>query len=154
MKKSLLALMTVGLLVESGIAIEHKEDLTEKHNKCGTFHVQNHDSDPLSGNGDRFLKKLDLSSEQKEQIRLLKKEMLLKIKSSFENRNEFESYFDTNSFNKEAFLRDKGEEYDALINIRADYLDKFYNILTNEQKGKISEILGNIDRSYGKKQKK
>ncbi|MDR1284930.1 MAG: hypothetical protein LBJ88_01875 [Campylobacteraceae bacterium] len=152
MRKGLFILITASLLSVSGAFAKHQTDDLSRHGKHA-FKVGETicENGFIGGHGDKFLEKLDLSLEQKEQIKLLQKEMFLKIEAIFENTGGLKTYFDKNSFNKEAFLNDKKEINDTLVDIRADYLDKIYNILTDIQKEEIYEILGKIEnRKWGK----
>jgi Spy/CpxP family protein refolding chaperone len=154
MKKSLFAIMTIGLFLVSSISAKHQmDDFAKfeqgKHEFKAEKRVNKHGFTSIYS--DKFLKGLDLNSEQKQQIDLLQQETFAKTKAIFESASKLKSHFSENSFNKEAFLRDEKELSDTLINIRADYLSKVHDILTGEQKRKMLEILDGVKNKRGGK---
>ncbi|MDR0408454.1 MAG: Spy/CpxP family protein refolding chaperone [Campylobacteraceae bacterium] len=155
MKKGLFILVAVSLFAASGAFARHHADGLKYERNKQMFEADGrlHTDDFINKHDGSFLKKLDLGSEQKEQIKLLRTDMFLKMKAVFENANGLKTYFSENSFNKEAFLNDKKEINDALVSIRADYFDKVYNILTAEQRGKMHETLDKIENKWRKNTK-
>ncbi|MDR1460711.1 MAG: hypothetical protein LBI78_03625 [Campylobacteraceae bacterium] len=154
MKKGLFIIIAASLLTMSSAFARHQMDNLVKHEQSEhAFKIgkKMYKNDFMGGHDGKFLKELDLSLEQKQQIKLLKQEMFLKIGVIFENTSGLKTYFNENSFNKEAFLKDKKEINDTLIDIRADYLDKIYNILTDVQKGRIYEVLDKTTNKWKRK---
>ena len=111
----------------------------------------------------KIMKQLDLTSEQKEQMRALKesrKEMMqAKRKSCDENRKsmraqmkpDLSKFMTANSFNKEAFKQEMQKKFEAkramkekrkvaMMEQRADHMEKMFNILTPEQRIKWIEL--------------
>lgn len=111
----------------------------------------------------QIMKQLDLSSEQKAQVKTLResrKEMIqAKRKSCKENRKnmkqqmrpDLSKFMTANSFDKEAFKQEMKKKHEArrakreerklaMLENRADHMEKMFNILTPEQRKKWIEL--------------
>jgi Spy/CpxP family protein refolding chaperone len=147
MRKSLLALTAVGILTLSGVAAQNgvNDGMVGQGHKNMTIKDRSDkvriDNDMMAHHDKMsFFDKLDLSDGQKQQINTYKDEMSVQMKAVFDNISETKGYFRENTFDKGAFLKDKKELSNTMIEIRANYLEKAYSVLTDEQKGKISEV--------------
>jgi protein CpxP len=117
----------------------------------------------------KVMKQLDLTSEQKKQMKALKEErkvhMKSKMKEMRKNRKsmmtgmkpDLSTFMTANSFDKKAFkvqMKKKFEEKRKMIeskksemlNSRADSMEKVFNILTAEQRVKWIELSKQINK--------
>ena len=95
----------------------------------------------------KVFQSLDLSSDQKEQLMTLRKEMQETMKSLRDPqkaKEELLGYFSEEGFDKDGFVNKVSEKFDEKIKIRADYIEKMYNILTPEQRKDLIEGLKDI----------
>ncbi len=111
----------------------------------------------------KIMKQLDLTPEQKDQMKVLKKErkgqMQAKMKEMKENRKsmmagmkpDLSTFMTANSFDKEAFKKQMNEKFEArrqmmesrksaMLEKRAERMEKMFNILTPEQRIKWIEL--------------
>lgn len=118
---------------------------------------------PDKGRMHKIMKQLDLSSEQKEQLQSLRearKEMMQakrksckadKEKRRAQMRPDLSKFMTANSFDKEAFKQEMKKKYEArraqkekrkaaMLESRADHMEKMFNILTPEQRIKWIEL--------------
>ena len=89
-----------------------------------------------SGYGFIMSKDLDLSSNQKKEIE--KALIDLRYSKYDGSRKDVSSYVENGVFNKEKFIADSKEQMNDFIAKRADVMEKVLNILTPEQKEKLS----------------
>jgi Spy/CpxP family protein refolding chaperone len=160
MKKSLLVLTAAGVLTLNGVFAQDTAGSGYKHDGKQMM-VKDRSDKVRIDNGDKadrhidhqdipFLLELDLTNEQKEQINTYQKELFAKIKTIFDNKDKV-NYFGATSFDKEAFLSSQKERSNLMIELKADYLEKVYEILTVEQKSKIPEIFATKNEKIRKK---
>ena len=111
----------------------------------------------------KVMKQLDLTSEQKDQMQVLKKErkghMQAKMKEMKENRKsmmagmkpDLSTFMTANNFDKEAFKNQMNNKFEAkrqimeskksaMLKTRAEGMEKVFNILTPEQRIKWIEL--------------
>ncbi len=95
----------------------------------------------------KIFQSLDLSDDQKEQLNDLRKEMRETMKSLRDPqkaKEELLGYFSEEGFDKDGFVNKVSEKFDEKIKIRADYIEKMYNILTPDQRKELIEGLKDI----------
>lgn len=100
------------------------------------------------GNFEEELKrKLNLTDEQVNQLREIKKQEMAEARNFFtrERKNELEAAIKNGEFDEDAFVKTSVENAKRLAEIRAKYLKKAFNVLNNEQKQKLAEGLKNGD---------
>lgn len=128
---------------------------------------------PAGGDGSRggmhkdgmykIMKQLDLSAEQRDQMKALKKEgksqMQASMKEMKENRKairttmkpDLSTFMTANKFDKEAFKKQMNDKFEAkrqmmeskkseMLERRAERMEKVFNILTPEQRIKWIEL--------------
>jgi len=111
----------------------------------------------------KVMKQLDLTSEQKDQMKVLRNErkdqMQAKMKEMKENRKsmmasmkpDLSAFMTANNFDKEAFKKQMNDKFEAkrqmresrksaMLEKRADGMEKVFNILTPEQRIKWIEL--------------
>jgi len=111
----------------------------------------------------KVMKQLDLTSEQKDQMKVLKQErkdhMQTKMKEMKENRKsmmvgmkpDLSTFMTANNFDKEAFKKQMNNKFEAkrqmmesrksvMLEKRAEGMEKMFNILTPEQRIKWIEL--------------
>ena len=111
----------------------------------------------------KVMKQLDLTSEQKDQMKVLKQErkdhMQTKMKEMKENRKsmmagmkpDLSTFMTANNFDKEAFRKQMNNKFEAkrqmmesrksvMLEKRAEGMEKMFNILTPEQRIKWIEL--------------
>lgn len=98
------------------------------------------------GGGMMFLRGLDLTADQRHEISILKDEMRLEMKKNMsptDRKDNVKEVFTADGFNKDAFLKNSKERYDERTSLKANYMEKIYNILTPEQR---KQVIDNIDK--------
>jgi len=93
-----------------------------------------------------IFKQLNLSDEQKEMIRESRKEMqeARKIKNEeVKLQNNSNIAITVNGINREAILKNAEGIARVSATLRADFMENIFNILTEEQKEKLIELLNN-----------
>jgi protein CpxP len=107
----------------------------------------------------QVMKQLDLSAEQKGQLKNLRetrKEMMQAKKEHRRNmrqemKPDMSKFMTANSFDKEAFKKEMQKKFEAkramreqrqasMMEVRADHMEKMFNILTPEQRKKWIEL--------------
>lgn len=92
----------------------------------------------------RLQKDLNLSNAQMEQIRALKKEGFEAVKSARRNlKNPMAEATKSIIFDKGVFVSVATDNAKTLAQIKAERMEKFYSILTPEQRQKFVEIIKN-----------
>jgi Spy/CpxP family protein refolding chaperone len=98
------------------------------------------------GNFEEELKrKLNLTDDQVNQIREIKRQEMQEVKNFFtrERKNELDEATKNGVFDEDAFVRVSTENAKKLAEIRAKYLKKGFNVLNDDQKQKFIEELKN-----------
>ncbi len=81
-----------------------------------------------------IFKKLNLTTEQRNQIIQIRKDLM-------KNRVTCDVAFTKNSFDKAKFIEMMEQKRDNRIKLRAEMLDKAYNILTSKQKEQFKVLI-------------
>jgi len=92
--------------------------------------------------GMRMLSQLNLTSEQRYQLSILRDEMKLKMKKQMHNAQpmgQMGAFFKGNNFNKDAFKKQMDKRREKMLDLMADNMDKAFKILTKEQKDQLKE---------------
>ena len=93
----------------------------------------------------KMLQSLDLSSEQKEQMKALRQEMKAQHKERREamikGRGKMGSFVSANGFDKQGFIEMATKRSQMMIQRRADMFEKRMNILTPEQRTKFAQLI-------------
>lgn len=82
----------------------------------------------------KIIKKLDLTSTQKDKIKEI-------FKEKTENKEGINSAFTSNSFDKEKFIKIMNDRRDNMVESKANMIEKVYNVLTAEQKKKFKTLM-------------
>ena len=138
--KLFLSLFATAALASSIFAVDNNTTVPMathmEHNK-NTFE---HHKPPHFGLIDkRVVKMLALSQEQNEKLISLRAEMKEQLKGSFKNRPNIGMYMKDGAFDKAAFVADSTQKASKMVEVRAEFLSKFIDILTPEQKTKLAE---------------
>ena len=93
----------------------------------------------------KMFQALDLSSEQKEQMKALRQEMKSQHKERREamikGRGKMGSFVSANGFDKQGFIDMATKRSQMMIQRRADMFEKRMNILTSEQRTKFAQLI-------------
>ena len=93
----------------------------------------------------KIFQSLDLSSEQKEQMKALRQEMKSQHKEKREamikGRGKMGSFVSANGFDKQGFIDMATKRSQMMIQRRADMFEKRMNILTPEQRTKFAQLI-------------
>jgi Spy/CpxP family protein refolding chaperone len=142
MKKNILvAVALVGTLATGAFAYNHTQgncdDQTIQMQQKGMHKHMRHNKD-----GMRMFSQLNLTSEQKYQLSILKDEMRLQMKKSrgYSKQNKIMQFVSDNGFDKEAFKKAMSEDQSKQLELRADFMEKAFNILTKEQVTKLKTL--------------
>lgn len=134
-KKIILSLGTTVLLASSLLAFSSQSNMKQgngsscKQQKMMKQHKQS------KGHGlVKMFKKLDLSAEQRTQMRTI-------IKDNMKNMPNPRTAFSNNSFDKKLFVKLTKERRDNKIENRAKIIEKVYNILNSSQKKDLKTML-------------
>ena len=94
---------------------------------------------------DELKRKLNLTDEQVNQIREIKRQEMEEIRNFFtrERKNALEEATKNGGFDEDAFVRVSVENAKKVAEIRANYLKKTLGVLNEEQKKKFIEDLKN-----------
>ena len=90
--------------------------------------------------GMRMFSKLNLTSEQRYQFSILRDEMRLEMKKQMHNTRKMRqmgTFFKGDSFDKDAFKKQMEKRHEKMLDLRANYMDKAFKILTKEQKAQL-----------------
>lgn len=91
-----------------------------------------------------MFKKLDLTSEQKVQMKSMRKEMHAQMKekrSQGRGMGQMGKFVSANGFDKQGFVAMATTKSQEMILVRADMFEKRMNILTPEQRTKFAQLL-------------
>ena len=135
MKKStILASATVGLVVLSTSLFAgnysemgHNKNMM-KHQKMMMKHKMM--KNPIMP----ILKKLNLSNEQRNEIRQI-------MRNSNKNRKTLNDVFTKDTFDKEMFIKIMSEKRENMIKSKADKIEKIYDVLDDKQKNQFKTLL-------------
>ncbi len=81
-----------------------------------------------------ILKKLNLSNEQRNEIRQI-------MRNSNKNRKTLNDAFTKDSFDKEMFIKIMSEKRENMIKSKADKIEKIYDVLDDKQKNQFKTLL-------------
>ena len=102
--------------------------------KCGNFN-KGHDIHKKHGSfGGDTMKDLNLTSEQKHNMSILRDEMKLEMKKISKPDD-----FSNGKFDKNEYIKNSKEFYNKKVEIEANYIEKLYNLLTKEQQALFFE---------------
>ena len=107
----------------------------------GTKHMRH---SMMGYRGMRMFSKLNLTSEQRYQFSILRDEMRLEMKKQMHNAQpmgQMGTFFKGDNFDKDAFKNQMEKQYKKMLDLRADYMDKAFKILTKEQKAQLKANL-------------
>ena len=92
--------------------------------------------------GMRMFSQLNLTSEQRYQLSILRDEMKLKMKKQMHNAQpmgQMGAFFKGDNFDKDAFKKQMDKRREKMLDLMADNMDKAFKILTKEQKDQLKE---------------
>lgn len=92
--------------------------------------------------GMRMFAQLNLTNEQRYQLSILKDEMKLEMKKArgFKKQNRAMQFFSANGFDKAAFIKSANEKHAKRLELRANFMEKAFKILTKEQVAQLKTI--------------
>ena len=90
-----------------------------------------------------FLDKLNLSDEQRHQFSVLHQEMKLEMAKLRDPKmmTKMQELMTAESFDKKAFIKLTNEHHDKMVALRADHMEKVFNILTKEQRSELKTLM-------------
>jgi len=94
----------------------------------------------------RIMRKLDLTEEQKAELKSARKEMTAKIKKQRRETKgawRLNKFITKDGFNRDGYIRAATKRADMMATVRADMLKKSFKILTPEQK---KQFVGELNR--------
>lgn len=94
--------------------------------------------------GMRMFSQLNLTSEQRYQLSILRDEMRLEMKKQMHNMQPMRhigAFFKGDNFDKDAFKNQMEKRHEKMLNLRADNMEKAFKILTKEQ---IAQLKANM----------
>jgi Spy/CpxP family protein refolding chaperone len=129
MKKStILASATVGLVVLStSLFAGNYSEMGHNKNMMKHHKMMKNPIMPI-------LKKLNLSNEQRNEIRQI-------MRNSNKNRKTLNDVFTKDTFDKEMFIKIMSEKRENMIKSKADKIEKIYDVLDDKQKNQFKTLL-------------
>lgn len=88
---------------------------------------------------------LNLTSEQQHQLSILKDEMRLEMKKqrySGKPMGQMGTFFKGDNFDKDSFKSNMNGQHEKMLTLRANHMEKVFNILTKEQRVQLKKNLG------------
>lgn len=88
---------------------------------------------------------LNLTSEQQHQLSILRDEMRLEMKKqrySGKPMGQMGTFFKGENFDKDSFKSNMNEQHEKMLTLRANHMEKVFNILTKEQRVQLKKNLG------------
>jgi len=91
------------------------------------------------GMGMQMFQNLKLSDEQSHKLAILQSEMKLEMTKLHDPKtmNKMQDFMTGDSFNKKEFLKFTGENQAKMNALRADHMEKVFNLLTKEQRAEL-----------------
>ncbi len=135
-KKIILSLGTSVLLASSLLAMSPQSNTKQCNGStCKQQKMMKKGHSQSRGHGViKMFKKLDLSDEQRTQIRSI-------IKDSMKSMPNPKTAFSDTSFNKEQFIKLTKQKRDNKIERKAELIEKVYNVLNSSQKKDLKTML-------------
>lgn len=131
MKKQILtSLVALSVLTTGGYAYNNTSCQNKGHHKMYAKKMQMHGSMKFM----QMFKRLNLNNDQKMQIREI-------IAKSMQKKESMFSAFSQDSFDKEKFIKQASQKRENMIKLRADTLEKAYNVLTKKQKSQLRVLM-------------
>jgi len=94
----------------------------------------------MMGGGMQMFSQLNLTNEQQYQLSILRDEMRLKMKKQIHNgqpMRQMGAFLKGDNFDKNAFKKQMKKQFERMLNIMADNMEKSFKILTKEQKNQL-----------------
>ena len=132
--KIILSLAATALISSSLLASSHSNMKQGEGSSCKQHKMMKHHKQGKRGELVSKFMKLDLSSEQRTQIRAL-------IKDSRKNTPNPYTAFSDDSFDKAKFLKLAQQRKDARAQHKAELIEKIYKLLDSTQKKNFKTIL-------------
>jgi len=88
---------------------------------------------------------LNLTSEQQHQLSILRDEMILEMKKQMYNgqaMGQMGSFFQGENLDKDSFKSNMNRQHEKMLTLRANHMEKVFNILTKEQRVQLKKNLG------------
>jgi Spy/CpxP family protein refolding chaperone len=92
--------------------------------------------------GMRMFAQLNLTNEQRYQLSILRDEMKLEMKKArgFKQQNRPMQFVSADGFDKEAFKKFSNEKHAQRLELRANFMEKAFKILTAEQVAQLKTL--------------
>jgi periplasmic protein CpxP/Spy len=134
--KIILSLGTSVLLASSLLAFPPQSNMKQgDRSYCKQKKMMKHSQGKARGHGlIKMFKKLDLSDEQRTEIRGI-------VKNSMKSMPNPHTAFSDTSFNKEQFVKLAKQKQDNRVEHRAELIEKVYNVLNSSQKKDFKTML-------------
>jgi len=99
----------------------------------------------MMNGGMPMFSQLNLTSEQQHQLSVLRDEMILEMKKQMYNgqaMGQMGSFFQGENFDKDSFKSNMNRQHEKMLTLRANHMEKVFNILTKEQRVQLKKNLG------------
>merc|ERR1711879_417204 len=99
----------------------------------------------MMNSGMSMFSQLNLTSEQQYQLSILRDEMRLEMKKHMYNgqaMGQMGTFFQGENFDKDSFKSNMNGQHEKMLTLRANHMEKVFNILTKEQKAQLKKNLG------------
>lgn len=141
MKKTILVLSTVAALATSAFAYGGMGNC--QSGQQGTMMQGAGMQKGMHGThgkmGMQMFQNLNLTDDQRHKLSILQSEMKLEMTKLHDPKmmNKMQDMMSGESFNKKDFIKQHNEMHDKMIAIKADHMEKVFNLLTKEQRAEL-----------------
>ena len=98
----------------------------------------------MMNGGMPMFSQLNLTSEQQHQLSILRDEMRLEMKKqrySGKQMGQMGTFFKGDNFDKDSFKSNMNGQHEKMLTLRANHMEKVFNILTKEQRVQLKKNL-------------
>lgn len=144
MKKTILSLAVASLIASSAFAFGGN---CQGNMQDGMMQGKGGMTQGMHGRGGghemHMISMLDLSNEQRHQLAILHSEMKLEMMKLHDPKNmkKMQDLMSGESFDKKAFIKMSNENHEKMTALKANHMEKVFNILTKEQRAELKTLM-------------
>lgn len=144
MKKTILSLAVVAALTSSAFAMgmggNGQNGCQDGMGGKGSMQQGMH---RRGGHEMHMLQNLNLSDDQRHKLAILQSEMKLEMTKLHDPKmkNKMQGVLSGESFDKKEFIKTSNEMHEKMITLRANHMEKVFNLLTKEQRAELKTLM-------------
>ncbi|MDD3343153.1 MAG: Spy/CpxP family protein refolding chaperone [Sulfurospirillaceae bacterium] len=95
--------------------------------------------------GMQMIERLNLSDDQRHQLSILRAEMKLEMTKLRDPKmmNAMQKLMSADTFDKQGFMKMENDNHAKMLAVRANHMEKVFNLLTKEQRTELKELMNN-----------